>query len=183
MQGEKKPGVSGCKLLCNLTKLIFELIKSDSCDGLAVSEDVVSKNLGFSGVDKAQADDAAPGFADITILKLWVLVTRHDPGSLFRDVGVTWLMIRGPRLSSHRVGGGAVLQFGFICPAAWVHSVVHWRSKTRTVRFVCLTVIKPVTFINQLMHSIITVVDVKILLYKSLIRDIIKNYSSMFRIT
>jgi hypothetical protein len=28
-----------------------------------------------------------------------------------------------------------------------------------------------VTFINQLMHSVITVMDVKILLYKSLIKD------------
>ena len=39
-----------------------------------------------------------------------------------------------------------------------------------------------VTFINQLMHSIITVVDVKISLYKSL-KTHIKNYSNMFRIT
>jgi len=40
-----------------------------------------------------------------------------------------------------------------------------------------------VTFINQLMHSIITVIEVKILLYKSLWKTHIKNYSNMFRIT
>jgi hypothetical protein len=54
---------------------MFELIKSDCCGLLAVSEDVVSKSLGFSGVDKAQADDASRWPPDVTILKLWVLVT------------------------------------------------------------------------------------------------------------
>jgi hypothetical protein len=43
---------------------------------------VVSKNLGFSGVDKAEADDRGRGPPDVTILKLWVLVTEgriRDP--------------------------------------------------------------------------------------------------------
>jgi len=39
-----------------------------------------------------------------------------------------------------------------------------------------------VTFINQIKHSIITVIDVKIFLYKSL-KTRIKNYSNMLRIT
>jgi hypothetical protein len=58
VQGAKNPGVSGCNILCNLTKLIFELIKSDCCGGLAVSEDVVSKKTGIS---VAEVDDEASG--------------------------------------------------------------------------------------------------------------------------
>ena len=74
MQAAKRSGVSGCNLLCNLTKLVFELIKSAFCGGPAVSGDVVrKKKLGFSGVDKAQADDAARGPPDVSILTLWIL--------------------------------------------------------------------------------------------------------------
>ena len=103
MQGAKTRGFSGRNLMCNLTELIFEFIKSASCGGLAVSEDVVIKNLGFTGVDKAQADDAARGPPDVGILNSGFFRTwfcpyerRQDTRSLLVDIGVTGLMIRGP---------------------------------------------------------------------------------------
>lgn len=86
MLGAKTRGFSGRNLLCNLTKLVFEFIKSASCGGHAVSEDVVSKNFGFSGVDKAQADDAARGPPDVSTLKL-LWVRSHWVLSLWQKAG------------------------------------------------------------------------------------------------
>jgi len=125
VQGAKTPSFSGRNLLCNLTKLMFEFIKSGSCGGLAVSEDAVSKNSGFSGVDKAQADDVAWGPPRRQRTKIIVgsfalggcpYDRRQDTGTLLLDMGVTGLMIRPPpRLSSHR-GRGGVLQTGYLSP-------------------------------------------------------------------
>lgn len=105
---KKKIGVSGCSILCNLTQVTFDLIRSAWISGLSVSVEVevVCKKCGFSAVDTAQAG----GLQYFRI----------------REMGVTWLMRRRLRLSSPTL---------VMCAAAWLRIVVHWRTETRLIVF------------------------------------------------
>jgi hypothetical protein len=56
------------------------------------------------------------------------------------------------------------------------HWAITWLRYTTRIE----TMFRHVTFINQLMHSIITVIDIKILLYKSLKRHTLKITATCF---